>query len=95
MKKDLRSKAFKGKDIYEGVDKDKVDDMKKLYNKYASKDEGELKAKLMEMTRQGRADGSLSNEQIDMMAKKIAPMLDGDKRQKLNSLIAMMKNNQS
>lgn len=95
MKKDLRSKVFKEKDLYKDFDKDKVDDVKRIYNHYASKDEGELKTKLMEMTRKGQAEGSLSNEQIDSMAKKIAPMLDSEKRQKLNSLIAMMKNNQS
>lgn len=95
MKKDLRSSMKKDKDIYREFDKDKVDDVKKIYNQYAGKDESELRQKLFEMAKQGREDGSLNDEVIDNMAKRIAPMLDGEKRQKLNSFIAMMKNNQS
>lgn len=102
MKKDLRSgfrsNVFKdedkAKEIYKDLDQDKVRDVKKIYKEYAGKDEGELKERLFEMAKQGREDGSLNDDAIDNMAKRIAPMLDGEKREKLNSLIAMMKNNQ-
>lgn len=97
MKKDLRANLGVSKkpeeDLYKDVDKGQVEDVKKLYSQYAGKDEGELKQKLMEMAKQGKEDGSLNDESIDNMAKKIAPMLDKEKQQKLNSLLSMLKNN--
>ncbi len=97
MKKNLRSNVFKDKEtadeVYKNLDQEKVKDVKKLYNEYAGKDESELKQKLFEMTRQGKEDGSLTDDAIDQMAKKIAPMLDGEKRSKLNSIVSMLKNN--
>lgn len=97
MKKDLRANLGVSKkpeeELYKDVDKGKVEDVKKLYSQYAGKDEGELKQKLMEMAKQGKEDGSLNDESIDNMAKKIAPMLDKEKQQKLNSLLSMLKNN--
>lgn len=98
MKKDLRSGLHKdmkeAEEIYKNMDKDKIKDVKKIYSEYAGKDEGELKQTLFDMAKKGREDGSLNDEQIDSMAKKIAPMLDSEKRAKLNSLISMLKNNQ-
>lgn len=97
MKKNLRSNVFKDKEtadeVYKNLDQEKVKDVKKLYKEYAGKDESELKQKLFEMTRQGKEDGSLTDDAIDQMAKKIAPMLDGEKRSKLNSIVSMLKNN--
>lgn len=95
MKKDLRSKVVndpnKAKEVYKDIDQDKVKDVKKIYKEYAGKDEGELKQKLFEMAQKGKEDGSLNDDSIDQMAKRIAPMLDKDKQQKLNSLISMLK----
>lgn len=97
MKKDLRANLGVSKkpeeELYKDVDKGQVEDVKKLYSQYAGKDEGELKQKLLEMAKQGKEDGSLNDESIDNMAKKIAPMLDKEKQQKLNSLLSMLKNN--
>ena len=102
MKKDLRSKAFGAKEfngkseqeVLKDIDKDKMNDVKKFYSQYAGKDEKELKSTLFDMAKKGREDGSLSDKEIDAMAQKLSPMLDSKKREKLNSLIAMMKNNQ-
>ena len=92
MKKDLRSNMFGGnKNVFKGMDDSKVEDAKRLYNRYAGKDENELKSTLLNMVQQGRDDGTLNNGEIDAMASKIAPMLDGKKREKLNSIIAMLK----
>lgn len=98
MKKDLRANLGVSKkpeeELYRDVDKERIEDVKKVYSQYAGKDEGELKQKLFEMAKQGKEDGSLNDESIDNMAKKIAPMLDKEKQQKLNSLLSMLKNNQ-
>lgn len=97
MKKDLRANLGVSKkpeeELYKDVDKGQVEDVKKIYSQYAGKDESELKQKLLEMAKQGKEDGSLNDESIDNMAKKIAPMLDKEKQQKLNSLLSMLKNN--
>ncbi|MBQ9624696.1 MAG: hypothetical protein IJR47_01180 [Clostridia bacterium] len=93
MKKDLHS-AFGGNAKgTENIDlnSSEANDIKRIYNEYAGKSESELREKLLQMTSKGKADGSLNNETIDNMANKIAPMLDPEKRARLNSIIAMMK----
>ena len=97
MKKDLRSAVLgnqakqAGFDGFDPADKDKAETIKRMYDEYAGKDEKELYEKLFQMTKQGKKDGSLNNSDIDTMAQRIAPMLDDEKRARLNSIIDMLK----
>ena len=72
-------------------DNNNMDMMKSMYDEFASKDESELKEKLAELKQQGKMNGSLTNEKIDDMAKRIMPMLDKEKQDKLKGLINFMK----
>ena len=68
-----------------------MDIMKSMYEEFASKDESELKEKLAQLKQQGKQDGSLTNEKIDDMAKRIMPMLDKEKQEKLKGIINFIK----
>lgn len=74
-----------------GNNNNNMDMMKSMYEEFASKDESELKEKLAELKQQGKMNGSLTNEKIDDMAKRIMPMLDKEKQEKLKGLINFMK----
>ncbi len=73
------------------VDEKKAKEATDYYNKYAGKSEDELKSTLFNMVNKGRKDGSFDNKQLENMAKQMGPMLDKQGRQKLNSIMNMLK----
>ncbi|MDP2892484.1 MAG: hypothetical protein Q8O09_05040 [Bacillota bacterium] len=99
MGKDLRSfkseKQNKAKDFDpEKAQKEHGEDVGTLREemvKYEGKSEGELMAELKKKVKEGREEGTLSDEQLDSFYDKAAPILDDDMKKRLEELIRMMK----
>lgn len=58
---------------------------------YNGKNENELTREIFARAAEGKKNGSLTNEQIDLFYAQFAPMLDGVKRKKLKKLIEQLK----
>lgn len=58
---------------------------------YNGKNENELTREIFARAAEGKKNGSLTNEQIDLFYSQFAPMLDGVKRKKLKRLIEQLK----
>ena len=65
---------------------------KKIAAGYNGKNENELARDIFARAAEGKKNGTLTNEQIDMFYRQFAPMLDGAKRKKLNKLVEQLKN---
>ncbi len=58
---------------------------------YNGKNEGELTRDIFSRAAEGKRNGTLTNEQIDLFYSQFAPMLDGAKRKKLKKLLEQLK----
>ena len=59
---------------------------------YNGRNEGELTRDIFARAAEGKKNGTLTNEQIDLFYSQFAPMLDSAKRKKLKKLIEQLKN---
>ncbi len=58
---------------------------------YNGKNENELARDIFARAAEGKKNGTLTNEQIDLFYSQFAPMLDSAKRKKLKKLIEQLK----
>lgn len=68
-----------------------VDRLTEVAKQYEGKSEGELMGELFKMADQGRKDGSFNNEMLDTFYRSMAPMMNGDQKKKLDSLMKQLK----
>lgn len=58
---------------------------------YNGRNESQLTRDIFARAAEGKKNGTLTNEQIDLFYSQFAPMLDGVKRKKLKRLIEQLK----
>lgn len=71
--------------------KKQMEQLKKTAGKYKGKSEAELMRELQASMRQGKANGTLSDKQIDAFSQKISPMLNQAQKAKLNAILKKLK----
>lgn len=62
-----------------------------LANKFDGKNQNELLMEIYKQAKQGKQNGTLTNEQLDGFAQMLAPFLDDKKRSMLNKIVAELK----
>ncbi len=62
-----------------------------LAKKYDGKSQNELLAEIIKETKKRKANGTLSNAEIDSFASMISPMLDNKQRGMLNKIVKELK----
>ena len=67
------------------------EDIRKKAQSYAGKSDDELLGDIMKTARQGKADGSIDDEQLQKFAESVAPMLNQEQRERLNRVLEMIK----
>ncbi len=63
-----------------------------IINEYADKSENELMGELMREVAKGRANGTLSNGDIDNFYAQAAPLMTAEQKKKLDNIIGIIKN---
>lgn len=94
LNKDQIKKAANRANMKTDVDSIKDKDIKSVEDtiaKYENKSEGELMSDLERMVRQGRSNGSFSDEMLDSFIQNVSPMMNNEQRKKLRSLAEMMR----
>ena len=81
-------KTSKKRDEPSALNKRKLFEMMRGFE---GKSEDEIISAIMETAKKNRAEGKLSDEEIDGFVKTIYPMLDENKRKKLDEITAMIK----
>lgn len=74
-----------------GKETDWTKEAQRIASAYNGKNEGELTRDIFARAAEGKRNGTLTNEQIDLFYSQFAPMLDAPKRKKLKKLIEQLK----
>lgn len=69
---------------------DKVEQMKKLAEKYQREGEGQLVKDIVNSVIEQKAAGTLSNQQLQAFAKRISPLLNSQQRTRLDELVQQL-----
>lgn len=95
MKRTLRSTSSNNKNISEeNLNKEQrrqFEKLKGMAKQYEGKSDSEILKDLSKAVEKGKKDGSLTNEKIDSIASTIAPMLNGQQKEKLQKLMNSIK----
>ena len=67
------------------------EDIRKKAESYVGKSDAELIGEIMKTARQGKADGSIDNDQLQRFAESVAPMLNQEQKERLNTVLEMIK----
>ena len=82
------------KDKYAGADDFSSFDKQKLFSlfkKFEGKSEDEIVSLILKTAENRRAEGTLSDREIDDFYNTIYPVLDEKKREKLDKIVALIK----
>lgn len=71
---------------------DSKQDVESIINEYADKSENELMGELLKEVAKGRANGTLTNNDIDNFYAQAAPLLTVEQKKKLDNIISIIKN---
>jgi len=63
----------------------------KMANAYHGKSENDMLKEILARAEEGKRNGTLSNEQIDLFYNRFAPSLDAAKRKKLLKIVEQLK----
>lgn len=64
---------------------------KKIADGFQGKSEGDLMRAIYARAVEGKRNGTLTNEQIDMFYRQFSPMVNGVQRKKLQKLVEQLK----
>ena len=80
-----------GGDTPKKTDKEWKDEAESVLRSCQGKSEADILRAIFAGAVEGKRNGTLSNEQIDMFYNQFAPMLDGAKRKRLKKLVEELK----
>lgn len=69
---------------------ERVEEMKRLAAKYQREGEGQLVKDIINNVIEQKAAGKLSNEQLVQFANRVAPLLNGEQKQRLSELLSQL-----
>ncbi len=91
-KEDVKAAARKANVNVGDVNENELHGMEETIAHYENKSEGELMGDLEKMIRDGRRNGSFSDDMLDAFIKNVTPMMDGAQRKKLDGIARKIKN---
>lgn len=66
------------------------DDVRKKAEEYAAKSDDELLKEIMKTASQGKANGTLNEEQLKAFAQSVSPMLNEEQKARLKNVLDMI-----
>lgn len=92
MKRSLRNSNSKVEENkLNSEQKIQFEKLKDMAKKYEGKSDNDIFKDLSKAVQKGKKDGTLTNEKMDSIASTIAPMLNGEQKNKLNILMQTLK----
>jgi hypothetical protein len=92
-KDDIREIAKEANINVGDIDNEDISNLEATISQYENKSEDELMGDLQQMIKNGKEDGSFSNEMLDGFMKNVAPMLNKDQKKRLDEIARMIKMN--
>ena len=92
-KDDVREMAKEANINLGDVDSNDIGNLEETISQYGDKSEDELMGDLQQMIKNGREDGTFSNEVLDGFMKNVAPMLNKQQKKRLDEIAQMIKMN--
>lgn len=68
-----------------------ISEAKKVAGKYEGRSENDMLKAIYAQAVEGKKNGTLTNEQIDAFYKQFSPMLDAQKRKRLQKIVEQLK----
>jgi len=91
-REDVKAAAKKANVRIGDIPDDEIHSMEETISRYENKSEGELMGDLDKMIRDGRRNGTFSDDMLDAFIKNVSPMMDGAQKKKLESIAKKIKN---
>jgi hypothetical protein len=91
-REDVKAAAKKANVNIGDVNEDELHSMEETISKYENKSEGELMGDLEKMIRDGRRNGTFSDDMMEAFIKNVSPMMDGAQKKKLADIARKIKN---
>ena len=91
-KEEIKAAARKAHVNVGDVNENDINSMEKTISHYENKSEGELMSDLERMIRDGRKNGTFSEDMLNSFIKNVSPMMDGAQRKKLDNIASKIKN---
>jgi hypothetical protein len=91
-REDVKSAAKKANVNIGDVNENELHSMEETISRYENKSEGELMSDLERMIRDGRRNGTFSDDMLDAFMKNVGPMMDGAQKKKLSDIARKIKN---
>lgn len=89
--KNNKKSCEKSNASYENIKEENKKDIKDLYDKYSGYSHDQLMQELLHQTASKKADGSLSNEKLLEIQKKLTPFLNDTQSKNLKDIIERLK----
>lgn len=86
MKKDFKSFTSENKKILD-ENKDKIDDIEKLLDKYRNMDNNQLMYNLLSEANRLKREGKLDRNELNGIKNTLTPFLNSEQQQLLNEII--------
>lgn len=86
MKKDFKSFTSENKKILD-ENKDKIDDIEKLLDKYKNMDNNQLMYNLLSEANRLKREGKLDRNELNGIKNTLTPFLNSEQQQLLNEII--------
>ena len=90
--------SYSGKNANNGKDsakeksaQERISEAQNVASIYEGRSENDMLKAIYAQAVEGKRNGTLTNEQIDMFYKQFSPMLDGAKRKRLQKLVEQLK----
>lgn len=77
--------------FHSGKETDWTEEAKRAAASYNGKNAEELTRDIFARAEEGKRNGTLTNEQIDLFYRQLAPMLDAPRRNRLKRLVERLK----
>ena len=69
------------------------EDLRKTAEAYGKKSDDELLKDILTMANRGKADGTFNDQSLTNFANTLSPMLNEEQKERLKTVMALLKNN--
>ena len=92
-KEEIKNAAKKAKLNACEVSEGDIQSIEETVSKYENKSESELMSDLERMIKEGRENGTFTEDMLDAFTRNVSPMLDDSQRKKLEGIVRTIKIN--
>lgn len=91
LRQSKNAENLKNEEKLSGEQKKQFENLKNMAKQYEGKSEREILSDLTGAVERGKKDGSITDEKLNGIINTVAPMLNGEQKQKLQKIVDALK----